>query len=274
MPKKSKSKSLKNKSSKIRRTSSKSSSMMQNKMLLHLSLIIFILNVVAFMFYQDMQSLFLFVVVLCMTYLFDQNMIIVLLTPSLIVGLLIVLRKTFMNNVVEGFKESHDVTKSKSEEGSNNDDDDEDDENNDNQESEENTSTTTQENSNNSSTATSESKSEEKEEESSDDTTATESYANLKNDSIKNELSNLVSNYEKAQKGMMETLEKSKLDPQSIETQREIINQMNNITPVIKDSVNMLKKVDMNGLNKLVGSLGAVIGSGSIPKPVAASTKM
>ena len=47
-----------------RRTSkrnSKSPPLLQNKLMLYLSLIIFIFNVLAFMFYQDMQSLFLFV---------------------------------------------------------------------------------------------------------------------------------------------------------------------------------------------------------------------
>lgn len=272
MPRKSKSASLKKKSS--RRRTTKSPSLLQNKMMLYLSLIIFIFNVVAFMFYQDMQSLFLFVVVLCMTYLMDQNMIVVLLTPSLIVGLLIVLRKTFMkNNLVEGFKESHDVNSSSPESSGDDDDDDENDGEDDaadegeNEESEEIEDTSTE-------ATDPESSSESSNEDATNDESATESYANLKNSSIKNELSNLVNNYEKAQKGMMKTLEKSKLDPQSVETQREIIKHMNNITPVIKDSVNMLKKVDMNGLNKLVGSLGAVVGASPIPKPVVSSTKM
>ena len=227
MPRKSKSASLKKKSS---RRTTKSSSILHNKMMLHLSLIIFIFNVVAFMFYQDMQSLFLFVVVLCMTYLFDQNMIIVLLTPSLIVGMLIVLRKTFMNNnVVEGFKESHNVETSTPQESSSNEEDTNDDAEGDdeNEDSEETEDTSTQATApESSSNESSENNSEgESNEATTSDETATESYANLKNSSIKNELSNLVSNYEKAQ-GMMKTLEKSKLDPQSVETQREIIKQI------------------------------------------------
>ena len=258
--------------------------------MLYLSLIIFIFNVLAFMFYQDMQSLFLFVVVLCMTYLFDQNMIVVLLTPSLLVGLLIVMRKSFMNSSFsEGFTEGHDdpnassntnensnENEDESGEGENNENENED---GDDEETEDVskqgviTSSSTSDNSSSNSTTNSSSNSGSSSTSSSGTSNAQESYANLKNSSIKSELSNLVSNYEKAQKGMTKTLEKSKLDPQSLETQREIINQMNQITPVIKDSVKILNKVDMNGLNNLLGSLGNVIGNSPLPKPMSASTK-
>jgi len=83
-------------------------SMLHSKMMLYLALTLFLFNIIAFLFYKDMQSLFLFVIILSITYLFDQNMIVVLTTPILIVGLLIFLRKSFMTqSVVEGFKETH-----------------------------------------------------------------------------------------------------------------------------------------------------------------------
>ena len=239
-------------SKKPRNKSLNFSSMLQNKMMLYLSLTLFIFNVLAFMFFKDMQSLFLFVIILCITYLFDQNMIIVLLTPTLFVGLLIFLRKSFMNSsVVEGFKENHDPQPQNKEDDEEKDEDKEED----------------KEEDNNDETGESDETDETSEENNND----AESYANLKskkNQNIKEELSNLVSNYEKAQKGFNETLEKTKLDPQSLETQKEMIKQMNQITPVIKDSVKILNKVDMNGLNNLVGSLGKVIGHSPFPKPM------
>ena len=97
-------------SGKKRSRSSKSTNvtnnLLHNKMVLHLTMVLFVFNVLAFLFFKDMQSLFLLVIVLCITYLFDQNMIIVLLVPMLFVGILIVLRKGFMGNkVMEGMKE-------------------------------------------------------------------------------------------------------------------------------------------------------------------------
>ena len=49
---------------------------------------------------------------------------------------------------------------------------------------------------------------------------------------------------------------------------------MNAITPLIKDSVGILNKVDLNGLNKFIGSFGNLIGSVSTPEPVSSSTKV
>ena len=242
-------------------------SLFQSKMMLYLSLTLFIFNILAFLFYRDMQSLFLFVIVLCITYLFDQNMIIVLLLPTLLVGSLIFLRKSFMNHsVIEGFKESHDPQPNKEEDKEEND---ESYENNNVDESNEEPT-----NDENNSEESEESEGSEETEEVGASNSTSESYANLNNSKIKSELSNLVNNYEKAQKGLSETLEKSKLDPQSLETQKAIIKQMNQITPVIKDSVKILNKVDINGLNNLLGSLGGVIGSNPIPKPLSASTKI
>ncbi|MBI96912.1 hypothetical protein CL656_07200 [bacterium] len=234
-----------------RKSKSKSSkSLLNNKLVLYLSLILFIFNVVAFLFFKDMQSLFLFVIVLCITYLFDRNMIVVLLVPILFVGLLIFLRKSFMNNeLVEGFKEAH--NQKSEDEGEVEEKEEKEDEG-----------------------EVEEPEQKEDEGEVKVEEKNTESYANLKNDSIKSELNNLVNKYEKAQKGLSETLEKSSIDPQSLETQKLIIKQMNEITPVIKDSVKILNKVDMNGLNNLLGSLGSVLGSNPIPKPTKSSTKI
>ena len=107
-------------------------------------------------------------------------------------------------------------------------------------------------------------------------TTNTESYSNIidNKDELKSNLNDLVNNYEKAQQEFNDTIENSNLDPQSLETQRLIAKQMNLITPVIKDTVGVLNKVDLNGLNKFIGSFGNLVGSLNNPLPVAASTKV
>ena len=96
---------------KNRKTSSRKSkksvkTFLHSKLVLYLSLILFIFNILAFLFFKDMQSLFLLLIVLCITYMFDQNMILVLMVPMLFVGTLIILRKTFMNrDLVEGMED-------------------------------------------------------------------------------------------------------------------------------------------------------------------------
>ena len=70
----------------------------------------------------------------------------------------------------------------------------------------------------------------------------------------------MVNKYDNAQQSLNEALAKSQLDPESLEAQKMLINQMNTITPILKDSVNMLNKVDMNGLNNLIGSIGNIGG--------------
>ena len=55
---------------------------------------------------------------------------------------------------------------------------------------------------------------------------------------------------------------------------RNDITKQFDFTPLIKDSVGILNKVDLNGLNKFIGSFGNLIGSVSTPEPVSSSTKV
>ena len=107
--------------------------------------------------------------------------------------------------------------------------------------------------------------------------TNTETYSNINStntENLKNELNNLVNKYEKVQQEFNDSVENSSLDPQSLEAQKAVVKQMNALTPLIKDSVGILNKVDLNGLNKFIGSFGNLIGSVSTPEPVSSSTKV
>ena len=54
-------------------------------------------------------------------------------------------------------------------------------------------------------------------------------------------------------------MENTKLNPSDLEAQKEIINQMKAITPVLRDSIDVLKQVDMQNLNKVVSGISGVI---------------
>ena len=99
-------KSRKSSSRKSNKSNKSVKTFLHSKLVLYLSLILFIFNILAFLFFKDMQSLFLLLIVLCITYMFDQNMILVLMVPMLFVGTLIILRKTFMDrDLVEGMED-------------------------------------------------------------------------------------------------------------------------------------------------------------------------
>ena len=54
-------------------------------------------------------------------------------------------------------------------------------------------------------------------------------------------------------------MENTKLNPSDVEAQKEIINQMKAITPVLRDSISVLKQVDMQNLNKVVSGISGAI---------------
>lgn len=273
---------------------------LHSKLVLYLSLILFIFNILAFLFFKDMQSLFLLLIILCITYMFDQNMILVLMVPMLFVGTLIILRKTFMDrDLVEGMEDGQGSMKKK--EGNNNkkqgssnqqEDTDSKQEENDNEQQgsdEEGTSNKQKESGSQKGKLPMPVNCEEQEDHpyclnggdgsppDSNSNKNTETYSNINSsntENLKSELNNLVSKYEKVQKEFNDSVENSSLDPQSLEAQKAVVKQMNALTPLIKDSVGILNKVDLNGLNKFIGSFGNLIGSVSTPQPVSSSTKV
>ena len=313
-----------------RKSTNVTNNLLHNKMVLHLTMVLFVFNVLAFLFFKDMQSLFLLVIVLCITYLFDQNMIIVLLVPMLFVGILIVLRKGFMGNkVMEGMKEGakpmgikmrkltvsgmnklevpqsdrnppptvkirkkngkiyaenfitkemkelsesdlekterkdgfttregmpegdeySDVESEEEEEGSMNEGSNQEDSN--------------QEDSNQEDSNEEEKK--KKEEQKKKDPNEkmqnmVAGFANINNEDTKNDLKKMVDDYDKMGKNFKAVVSESSLDPQSLEAQMKIVDQMNSITPIMKDVTRLIDKVDINGINKLVGSMGNIMG--------------
>ena len=90
-------------------TSSKSNNffktLLKNKVVLNLSYTLFLLNILVFLFFKDIQNLCLLLIGACITYLFDKNMIIVLTVPMLFIAILIFLRKPFMKgDIIEGME--------------------------------------------------------------------------------------------------------------------------------------------------------------------------
>ena len=263
-----------------RKSTNVTNNLLHNKMVLHLTMVLFVFNVLAFLFFKDMQSLFLLVIVLCITYLFDQNMIIVLLVPMLFVGLLIVLRKGFMGNkVMEGMKEGVGVTEE--EEGNEemktmeveleksgmkklgrDADDDKmaevtkkengkiihvDDQGNEVELVEKDFKPPPPEKKDGN-------------DEGSDSENFKSGFANINNEDTKDSLKKMVDDYDKMGKKFKSVVSESSLDPQSLETQMKVVDQMNALTPVMKNVTSLLEKIDVNNINKLVGSMGNILG--------------
>ena len=85
-------------------------------------------------------------------------------------------------------------------------------------------------------------------------------FANINNEDTKNDLKKMVDDYDKMGKNFKAVVSESSLDPQSLEAQMKIVDQMNSITPIMKDVTRLIDKVDINGINKLVGSMGNIMG--------------
>ena len=291
----------KNRKSSSRKTKKSMKTYLHSKFILYLSLILFIFNILAFLFFKDMQSLFLLLIVLSITYMFDQNMIVVLMVPMLFVGTLIILRKTFMErDLVEGMSNSSGQKQqqgsgSGQQQGSMGQGQGQGSGSGQQQGSmgqqpgsmgqqqqgsmgqqQQGSMGQKQQGSMGQKGGNTSQQQGSMGQQPQAGTTNTESYSNIINnkDELKSNLNDLVNNYEKAQQEFSDTIENSNLDPQSLETQRLIAKQMNLITPVIKDTVGVLNKVDLNGLNKFIGSFGNLVGSLNNPLPVAASTKV
>ena len=78
---------------------------LKSQNVLYIVFIAIIINLGYFIMNKDSQSLFLFICISCVVYMFQKNMIIVLLYPLFIVNGLILLRR-FMNTSEEGFEYS------------------------------------------------------------------------------------------------------------------------------------------------------------------------
>jgi len=74
---------------------------LNNIKLLYFVFILAIINIGGIIYIKDNQSIFLFAVISVITFIFNQNMIIVLLTSMVIVNTLILLNK--LNGRIEGF---------------------------------------------------------------------------------------------------------------------------------------------------------------------------
>ena len=83
------------------RKSSSNKSLLKSKLVLNLSYTLFVLNILAFLFFKDIQNLCLLLIGSCITYLFNKNLIIVLTVPMIFVATLIFLKG---NSVNENFK--------------------------------------------------------------------------------------------------------------------------------------------------------------------------
>ena len=262
-----------------RKSTNVTNNLLHNKMVLHLTMVLFVFNVLAFLFFKDMQSLFLLVIVLCITYLFDQNMIIVLLVPMLFVGILIVLRKGFMGNkLMEGMNEGQsgmDEGQSGMDEGqSGMDDDDEDDDDGDGdgedkkkkrkkkkmKQSKYDKKKSSNDENNLMNNLTEKQPKDDKKKPEDQVEVKQSGFANINNEDTKNDLKKMVDDYDKMGKNFKAVVSESSLDPQSLEAQMKIVDQMNSITPIMKDVTKLLDKVDINGINKLVGSMGNIMG--------------
>ena len=84
-------------------------------------------------------------------------------------------------------------------------------------------------------------------------------FSNINNNKTSTELSKVINHYENAQKGFQSAIDKSKMNPQDLEAQQELVRQMGDMTPVLKESAKLLERVDMDNLNKLIGGLGKVM---------------
>ena len=84
-------------------------------------------------------------------------------------------------------------------------------------------------------------------------------FSNINNNRTSTELNKVIDSYEKAQKGFQSAIDKSKMKPHDLEAQQELVRQMGDMTPVLKESAKLLERVDMDNLNKLIGGLGKVM---------------
>ena len=76
--------------------------LLESKVILNISFTLFVLNILVFLFFKDIQNLCLLLIGACITYLFNKNTIIVLTLPILFVAILIFLKG---NSVNENFQE-------------------------------------------------------------------------------------------------------------------------------------------------------------------------
>lgn len=220
-------------------------SCIKNKNVLYAIFSLYMLSIMGYVVSEDYQSLVLIVLLTVIVRLFGMNMIIVLAIPFLFVNGMVLFRYLF-SSTREGLQNNEEDENS---ENSNNQDDSEDsgDEgessNNNSEESEFNPHE--QGNSSNTSNNNEENSSE---------------NANNSGD-VTEELTNLIDRYEQTQKGIESVIDKSSMNPKDIKTQRLLMKEMGKMTPILKDSVKILHKVDINKLNDLIGNLGTVMKS-------------
>ena len=93
--------------------------LLNNIKLLYLVFGLFIINLGVFIYNKDNQSIFLFAIFALIIYMFNNNMIIVLIIPIIFINILILLNKlnrteTFQENFDEEFEELNDVSDNES----------------------------------------------------------------------------------------------------------------------------------------------------------------
>ena len=220
------------------KSTTKTKSLLTNKNMLYGSTLLMIASIITYLVKRDFKSLFLFFVVLTVCYMFEKNMIKVVLIPVVIVNLFIFLKYIF--NVREGYDNNNQQNQN-----SNNNQQ----SGNNNQQQSGNNNQQQSGNNNNQQTGGNTQKQD-------------EGFASIDGedkDVIADKLTKLIDNYDEASSKVEKSMENTKLNPSDVEAQKEIINQMKAITPVLRDSIDVLKQVDMQNLNKVVSGISGVI---------------
>ena len=89
----------------LRKSRKSTKKILKSSFTLNLCFMLFVLNILVFLFFKDIQNLYLLLIGVCITYLFNKNIIIVLILPMLFVAILILLRKLFMKKeLIEGIE--------------------------------------------------------------------------------------------------------------------------------------------------------------------------
>ena len=230
------------------KSTTKTKSLLTNKNMLYGSTLLMIASIIAYLVKRDFKSLFLFFVVLTVCYMFEKNMIKVVLIPVVIVNLFIFLKYIF--NVKEGYDNNN---KQQNQNSNNNqqsgDNSNQQQSGSNNQQQSGDNSNQQQSGNNNQQTGGNAQKPD-------------EGFASIDGqdkDVIADKLTKLIDNYDEASSKVEKSMENTKLNPSDVEAQKEIINQMKAITPVLRDSISVLKQVDMENLNKVVSGISGVV---------------
>lgn len=221
--------SSRDKSSLLRMT--KNTQLLRNKNMLMFVFSCYMLAILGYILSFDYQSLTLLLLLTIISSGFSTNMIINLGLPFLFVGFMVFLRYMFKGRMREGMETNEDDEEEESEDGKENYEGKDDDKR-------------------------PPPKKGDKPPPKKDDK---QGFSNINNNRTSTELNKVIDSYEKAQKGFQSAIDKSKMKPHDLEAQQELVRQMGDMTPVLKESAKLLERVDMDNLNKLIGGLGKVM---------------